>query len=301
MDFFLAFLAFPHILSFPRLVTFYCPHMNISSFRSVALGFVSIAFLFVLLISLQSSPAVAPIHTAQAAKVTKAEACFKNPTVESFMYHYVRAPGTDPKGGLVDRLSIGPADFLRQMTQFADAQKQGKIAILFPSELANDMKTDCYPNKKIVVLIADDGWSDGYTQILPVVQKLGVKFSFAIISGKTGLGNNRIAGFLTQNEIKKIIASKWIEILSHSVDHGDLKIANNAKTKSEICDSKQSLQTLFGVKITTFVYPSGHYNKFSSAYLKACGYTLAFTTKPAVSTVATLKTPYFLPRIRVAG
>lgn len=77
---------------------------------------------------------------------------------------------------------------------------------------------------------------------------------------------------------------------------------SDSGSESEICDSKKDLERQFGVKVDDFVFPAGHVDGYADEWLKNCGYSRAFLTKPGkIDRKELLANPYSLPRLRVTA
>lgn len=171
--------------------------------------------------------------------------CESSATIKILMYHYIRAVGEDVPHSTISQLSTDPDVFRSQMESLAHLRDTGELAIAHMSELETFETTRCYPNKHIVIPTADDGWEDAYTDIFPVVKYFGIKFTLAIISGKVATGSGHTAGFVNEQEIREMLASKVIEIQSHSVTHQDFSVLTASGTRHEICDSRRDLEQRF--------------------------------------------------------
>ena len=171
------------------------------------------------------------------------------------MYHYVRPSNENTPGSTPDKLSIQPEVFDLQMEYLHSLEQSGKIAIIHFSDLEKYDASDCYPNKKIVLLTSDDGWDDGYRFIFPTIEKYQIPFHFGIIANRVAKGSGRIDTFMNETELKKMLHSPLVELLSHSYTHSDMPKEDETDLRHELCDSRAYLETNFGIKVNTFVYP----------------------------------------------
>ena len=76
---------------------------------------------------------------------------------------------------------------------------------------------------------------------------------------------------------------------------------NNFQVKNELINSKKTLESNLGIKVTTLVYPFGHHNKQTMQFAKDAGYEFAFTVMPQGNENLDLTSPFNLPRYRVNG
>lgn len=142
------------------------------------------------------------------------------------------------------------------MKRLYDKRTKKLLYIASLKDLETFSLTDCYPSKDIVLLMADDGWDDNYNYLFPIVKKYRIPFSLAIISSKVSQLPSEINNFANESEIKDMIDSKLIYIASHTISHFDLRKLPEDQVKVELCDSKRSLEDMFGIRINSIVYPS---------------------------------------------
>ena len=210
------------------------------------------------------------------------------------MYHYVRE--YDPHDpALVTNLSLDPNLFEAHMKFIRSLEDKGQIYVAKLSELDTFRKNQCFPNKNIFVLTADDGWDDTYSRIYWLARKYNLPFGMGLITSRLNT-----EGFVTDAEVKEMVASGFMEIYSHSVNHVDQDKLSVKDETHEICDSKTILEQRFGQPILGFIYPAGHVSKNSVSILKKCGYGYAFTTEIGVNHVSDLGS-YLIHRERVAN
>ena len=220
--------------------------------------------------------------------------CITDPKISVFMYHYVRE--YDPHDpALVQNLSLDPNLFEAHMKYIRELQDHGLVYVAKLSELDTFRKSKCFPNKHVFVLTADDGWDDTYTRIFWLARKYRLPFGIGLITSKLNT-----PGFVTDAQVKEMVASGTIEIYSHSVNHLDQNKLDVKSETREICDSKTILEQKFGQPIQGFIYPAGKVSKHSTQILRQCQYSYAFTTQIGVNHVADLGS-YLIHRERVAN
>ncbi len=110
-------------------------------------------------------------------------------------------------------------------------------------------------NRALVSVTFDDGWTNQYTNALPLLQKYGLKGTFYIISGEL----TDQPDYMSQQQVKDLY-SKGMEIGSHTVTHPDLTTLSKAQVTNQMAKSQSTLQNLIGVPVTDFAYPFGAYN-----------------------------------------
>jgi peptidoglycan/xylan/chitin deacetylase (PgdA/CDA1 family) len=103
-----------------------------------------------------------------------------------------------------------------------------------------------------IILTFDDGWSDHYTYLFPILQEQGVVASLAIITGAI----DEPAPYMTWAQVEEM-AGAGHEMMSHSVTHPDMNGISDEQLLNEIAGSKAELEQHIGRPVELFVYPSG--------------------------------------------
>ncbi len=127
-------------------------------------------------------------------------------------------------------------------------------------------------------LIFDDAYVDFYYLIFPILKKYKVKALLAVptkyilnscendISLRMSFEHNdefknyEKGTFCTFEEMKEMIASNLVQIVSHSHTHTNL-LEENIDLDQELNLSKKILEDKLNIKVETFVYPFGKFNK----------------------------------------
>ncbi|MFB0964648.1 MAG: polysaccharide deacetylase family protein [Patescibacteria group bacterium] len=220
------------------------------------------------------------------------------------MFHYFRPESDDAPDSSIRRLSIPPETLDKQVRELKAMEKENQIRLVPMSALDALTAGKCPTDEKpvLTVLTVDDAWSDAYDVGFKTFKKYGVPFSLSTISRFTGSGGLRYQGFADRKEIAEMVKSGYGHVLSHSLDHKDFGYLSDSGSESEICDSRKDLERQFGQKIDDFVFPAGHVDGYADGWLKNCGYSRAFLTKPGkITRKDLLSNPYSLPRLRVTS
>ncbi len=142
------------------------------------------------------------------------------------------------------------------------------------------------PDKKFLILTADDGYKDNLTRMLPLLEKYDLKATVFVVSDET---HNRWdtdhptnpdtkIGLLTPDEIRALDQSGRVEIGGHTLSHAKLDELPKEEQRREILENKKQLEEILGHPILSFAYPFGNLNDSSKQEVKAAGYELAFAT-----------------------
>jgi peptidoglycan/xylan/chitin deacetylase (PgdA/CDA1 family) len=218
--------------------------------------------------------------------------------VPILIYHHV-APDLPAEGE--DFNTVTTEAFARQLQWLADT---GHVSISV-AELFNAFHYDLPLPSKPVILVFDDGYADIYELAFPLLRDRGFGATVAAITGAMDH-----SGYLTWDQAREMSAA-GIEFVSHTVSHGNLATASRDEARSELADSRRSLEENLGRPIQFFVYPYGE--PFTSgspearemvlALLRESGYAGALTTSsgPPYISLQRADAPYLLHRIPVSG
>lgn len=202
------------------------------------------------------------------------------------MYHYIRNYN-DPADQVGTNLSISPTTFEKQLKYLKDSGYQTINLEQLASIYQNKTKT---PDKPII-LTFDDGYDDAYTNAFPALVKHNFIGVFYIITSQMGKSQR-----MTKDQIIELDKAGMI-IGSHSSTHPNLSTLSQDSAKTQINDSKSTLEQFLDHPIYDFCYPSGKYNDTLISLLKSAGYKTAVTTQNGISNA---QSDFFkLPRIRV--
>lgn len=218
-------------------------------------------------------------------------------TVPVLMYHYIRV-NTDPNDRTGFGLSVTPADFEAQMTWLVD---HGYHTVL-PEDLRRALAEGKSLPTKPIVLTFDDGYRDFYTAAWPVLKRLGLRASVAVVTSFADKGDRGDETYLSWAMIRELDRLGTVEFSAHTVSHIDLTHATDPQRFAELSGSKAALEARLGHPCRSFVYPSGSLNTVVVADVARAGYGIAFTTQGGkVRTPVDNGRILTLPRLRVAG
>ena len=130
--------------------------------------------------------------------------------------------------------------------------------------LANDLVAHVTPPAKTFLITIDDGWYDGYTYALPILQSHGFAATYFVIAGRIDHPN-----FLSSAELRALVAA-GDEIGDHTMDHVNLTAQGTAKLKYEIDAAAARIAQVTGVWPQSLAYPSGHEDSLVVVAVAAC-------------------------------
>jgi peptidoglycan/xylan/chitin deacetylase (PgdA/CDA1 family) len=123
----------------------------------------------------------------------------------------------------------------------------------------------------MVTLSFDDSWLSQYTTALPIIEAAGIKATFYLTTEPI---QKLWSGFMTTAQVKDLVV-RGHEIGGHTVTHNNLTNLSSSKVTQELVNSKNYLQNLTGVSVTTLAYPYGAYSNTVKNAAKNAGYTTA--------------------------
>lgn len=199
------------------------------------------------------------------------------------MYHYIDDTNLANKG-----LYVAPANFSRQLMLLNELNYQTVTA----SGMTNSLKSD-FSDKREVAITFDDGYDDVYLTAYPLMKKYDMVGTIYLVTDFIGK-----PGYMSETQIKELMAAGF-EVGAHSLSHPNLANASLANARLQIENSKNILDEMLGINVTSFCYPSGKYDSQVEEIVKEAGYTNAVTTVSRV--LGENEDFYLLPRVRVSG
>ncbi len=138
--------------------------------------------------------------------------------------------------------------------------------------------TDKKLPKNSICLVFDDGYYDFYKYIFPILKRLNLKALLAVIPkyilDDTTLSDEKRLGYehndllkeyknatlCTYKELKEMVKSGLVQVVSHSYSHLNL-VEEGIDLTQELKLSKEILEEKLDIKVESFVYPFGKYNQ----------------------------------------
>jgi len=157
--------------------------------------------------------------------------------------------------------------------------------------------------KRPIAITFDDGYQNFFDNALPTLRKANYVSTVFLVANQLG-GVNKwdealgdVSEPLMSVETIQSAATQGTEFVSHTLDHVDLKLADENDAKRQIAGSKEVLESTLRMPIHTFCYPYGRMNEDTPEYVRASGYRLACSTLKGTNTARTDR--YALRRINV--
>lgn len=149
---------------------------------------------------------------------------------------------------------------------------------------------------RTVVLSVDDGYHSIFTNVYPLLRRHRMTMTLGLIVDYVGQGPaayRPTSRFMNEAEVRELIDSLGIEIASHSLSHPHLSRLDSSAAWREVLDSRTRLESLFGVRVETFVYPYGDMSPRVQRLTRRAGYRMARAVRPG--RVDLWSDPYRIP------
>lgn len=208
--------------------------------------------------------------------------------VPVLMYHHVR-PMRAAYNAKERNYMVTPDVFTAQMIELVEAG----YTTITPDDLLLALKEgqSVLPEKS-VLLTFDDGYSEHYKYVYPVLKKLKLKATFFIVTD-----DRPSRGSVTDAMLKEMDQSGLVTIAAHTKNHPFLTKLSKTKRDDEIQGSKKDLEALLGHSVDYFAYPFGAVSPQVIKEVEAAGYKLGFWVR--FGSLHVSSGPFMLRRMRV--
>ncbi len=242
----------------------------------------------VLTLSIQSSTSQQPSESLSQTSI--ADGTLRRIYVPILMYHYV-GPLPEDADRYRTELTVSAQRF-REHIEFLVSQGYSSTSLY---EVNNALLTGAPLPPKPIVLTFDDGYTDHYTNVLPILREYNFTGTFFII---TGYADQGLTQHLSWAQIQEM-GYNGMSIEPHTKSHIDLRQRPREQLIYEIVGSMESIQAHTGQKGTIFAYPGGRYDEQTLSIIQQTGVQRAVTTTHGAW--LTTDNRYELPRLRVSG
>jgi peptidoglycan/xylan/chitin deacetylase (PgdA/CDA1 family) len=183
------------------------------------------------------------------------------------MYHYVDDE-PPPAGPYADGLTVRTPDFVEEMDYLVD---NGFHTVTLADAYLAMAGLKELPDKS-VALTFDDGGLDNYTVAFPILEERGLTGTFFVITKTVGT-----TGQMSWVQLKEM-ADAGMAVQSHSYSHPGLPGASDDRLRSELVNSRASIEEQVGQPVYVLSYPAGEYDARVIEAAKAAGYVMAVAT-----------------------
>lgn len=210
--------------------------------------------------------------------------------VPILMYHYVSNPLADADEYRID-LSLAP-DVFEQHMEYLFYEGYTPISLY---QLHDALMTGTKLPPKPVVLTFDDGYSDHYTSVFPVLRRYGYTATFFII---TGMPDHSRPEYMTWEQIAEM-AHAGMSMESHTRDHPSLNGRDYDFLVYQLLGAQQSIEHFTGRQPHMFCYPGGRYDDLALTVLRTMPVWRAVTTQ--TGSYHTTDNALEMPRLRISS
>jgi peptidoglycan/xylan/chitin deacetylase (PgdA/CDA1 family) len=159
--------------------------------------------------------------------------------------------------------TISPTSFLAQLSMV----QQASLPIINPRMLSDSKN---YPQHGIVFTF-DDGTSDHFQNVRPLLREFGIPALFYVSTGKLDRD-----GYLSQEQVRLLWEDGHI-IGSHAHSHKRLDVMPMTQVRHELELSAIAIQNITGQRPVHFALPGGFYNRSVQAVAQQVGYVFCRT------------------------
>jgi peptidoglycan/xylan/chitin deacetylase (PgdA/CDA1 family) len=177
-------------------------------------------------------------------------------TVPIILYHHVGYHS----GG--DRFYVSPERFEQEMKYLHD---QGYTSISVETLVTAITQGAELPPHPVIITF-DDGNLDTYVEAYPITEKYGLTGVIYIVGSYIGAD-----GYMSRDQIQEMAASGW-EVGSHTMTHADLTLLDPDGLRYEVLKSREYLEKILGVPVTSIAYPFGNSTIAINDLAYAAGY-----------------------------
>lgn len=210
--------------------------------------------------------------------------------VPILMYHYVSRLPVGADATRID-LTVDPSMFRAHMSYLRDQGYTPVSLYQVDDALLNGAPLPSKP----VVLTFDDGYSDHYTNVFPILREYGFTGTFFIITSPVDAED---AAYMSWAQIKEM-SDAGMSMESHTKTHRELRDRDYDFLVYEMLGSIQSLQVYTGRQPHMFAYPVGHYDDMTLSVAGQLPIWRAVTTQPGA--LQTTDNRLEMPRVRIHG
>jgi peptidoglycan/xylan/chitin deacetylase (PgdA/CDA1 family) len=184
-----------------------------------------------------------------------------------------------------DPLAISTQVFATHMAVLAG--QRARRPVLGLDDLLDRMAAGTAPRRS-VVLTFDDAWEDNHRNALGPLVEHELPATLYVPSRLLGR-----KGHLTRSQLLEMAAA-GVTIGAHSRTHPDLRACSVGELEREVRGSRDDLEELLGVAVTSFAYPTGLENRRVRAAVIAAGFRSAISNLRGWARAG--HDPYRIPR-----
>jgi peptidoglycan/xylan/chitin deacetylase (PgdA/CDA1 family) len=178
-------------------------------------------------------------------------------SVPILMYHYVRDVPVN-EGSATWTLDTKT---FHQHLDYLDKEGYQTISLY---QLDDALKNGTALPEKPIILTFDDGYSEHYEFVFPLLQRYEMTGTFFIVSNWVGNSN---ADSMTWEQLSEM-AEAGMSIEAHTMSHPDLRNYDEESLRAEIIPNIEMIEEHTGIRPRFFAYPYGGYDAATLAFLE---------------------------------
>lgn len=197
------------------------------------------------------------------------------------MYHKI----PDQPPATRHQIFVTKENFARHLAYFK-SRGLSPITFLDYQDFASGRRKLAEFPRRPIVLTFDDGYTDNYTNLLPLMQQYGYRGVLYLL-GDFELRYNQWdlaedpseprAELMSEAQKQAFVAADW-EIGAHTLTHPRLAGLPAAEATHEMAASKAELERRLGISVLSFAYPYGSLSAETKRLAAEAGFTYAVAT-----------------------
>jgi peptidoglycan/xylan/chitin deacetylase (PgdA/CDA1 family) len=209
-------------------------------------------------------------------------------SVPILMYHYVRdVPVNEGSATWTTTRKI-----FHEHLDYLDKEGYQTISLY---QLDDALRNGAALPEKPIILTFDDGYSEHYDFVFPLLQRYGMTGTFFIVSNWVENSNSDSMTWAQLSEM----AEAGMSIESHTIDHADLQNRDEEFLSNSIMGCVDSIESHLGFRPRFFAYPYGSYDAATIAFLETTDILAAVNVHGGTS--QRLDKPYEWRRLTVTN
>ena len=217
------------------------------------------------------------LGTYQAARLHKAGVGF----IPVLMYHKI----PDAPLATKHQIYVTKENFEKHLAYFKQRKLTPITFVDYLKYASGELPLAAFPARPII-LTFDDGYTDNYTNLLPLMQRYGYRGVLYLL-GDFEVRHNQWdlaadpteprADLMSEFQKRAFVAAGW-EIGAHTQSHPRLSTLPLPEAAAEIGRSKAALETTLQTQIVSFAYPYGDSNEAVKNAVCEAGFALGVST-----------------------
>ena len=184
-----------------------------------------------------------------------------------------------PRGGRRERLTVPPARFKRQLRLVPAL----RLDFTNLEAVHACLRGGAAAGRGAVALTFDDGYRDLCEHALPELVERAIPALVFLVARRdhdswTSWGSRTNLPLMDWSQVREF-AEAGISFGSHTLTHPDLTRLDDVELRTELADSKKTIEDRIGQPVRHFCYPYGSHDDRVVEAVRAAGYRTACTTR----------------------